>query len=235
MKNLLPLALLWLSALATPTLAQTTPEVRTVAAFQQLEVSSGVELDLIASPTQRVEASADTPELLARIKTEVHDGVLKVSFEHRLGDIWGKTLNTHHLRVSVAAPALSAVRASSGALLTIAGPYASPNLQVEASSGAILRADLQAQTVRAQVSSGGIATLTGTMQRLEVEASSGGIFRGPSLQAATCDADASSGGTITVAVQESLTAKASSGGDVNYSGSPQVTKHTSSGGSVSRR
>ena len=233
MKNLTSLALLWLLALAAPALAQTAPEARTVAAFHALEVSSGIELHLTASPTQLLQASADTPELLAHIKTEVSNGVLKVSFERREGERWGP--NNFHLRVNVAAPPLDALRASSGATIDIPGPYAIDQLKLDLSSGAILTADLNSKAVEAQVSSGGLATLTGTIQRLAISASSGGIFKGPNLKAVACDATASSGGIITVAVQESLTAEASSGGNVHYRGAPQVTKHTSSGGSVSSR
>jgi hypothetical protein len=85
------------------------------------------------------------------------------------------------------------------------------------------------------VSSGAVASLGGKAQSLTVHASSGGVFKGQDVQAATCDASASSGGTVAVAVQETLVANASSGGDVRYSGSPRVTKHTSSGGSVKSR
>jgi hypothetical protein len=55
------------------------------------------------------------------------------------------------------------------------------------------------------------------------------------LLARACDATASSGGNVAVAVQETLSATASSGGDVRYSGSPRVSRHTSSGGSVKSR
>ena len=68
MKNLTTLALLWLLALV-PALAQTAPQSRTVGSFRAIEVSNGIELRLTSGQTQRVEASADTPELLARIKT----------------------------------------------------------------------------------------------------------------------------------------------------------------------
>lgn len=234
MKNLATLALLWLLTLV-PALAQTAFEVRPVDTFNALEVSSGIELHLTTSPTPRVEVSADTPELQARIKTEVSGGVLRVRFEQTKEEQRSRQKTTRHLRVNVTAPPLMALRGSSGATIAVAGPYAPEKLEIDLSSGAILTADLTAPTVQAQLSSGGIATLTGKIQRLEVRASSGGIFKGSGLQAAACQADASSGGIITVAVQETLTAAASSGGGVRYSGSPQVTKHTSSGGSVSSR
>ena len=235
MKNLLPLALLWLLALV-PALAQTTPEARPVAGFHAIEVSSGIELRLTTGATQLVEVSADTPEYRDRIKTVVSDGVLKVSFERPEGELWGKNNRIRNLRVNVtAATPLTALKASSGASVDVAGRYTTDSLQLDLSSGATLKTDLTATTLRARLSSGGIATVTGQLKRLDVRTASGGLFKGADLRAATCDASASSGGNIMVAVQETLTAEASSGGDVRYSGSPQVTKHTSSGGSVSSR
>ena len=231
MKNITTLALLWLLALV-PALAQTAPETRAVGSFRAIEVSNGIELRLAAGQTQRVEASADTPELLARIKTEVRDGVLKITFDRETSDFWSKRVNTRNLRVTVSAANLTGLEASSGASVEVAGPYATDQLTLGISSGATLRGEFTAKALEATVSSGSVATVTGKIQRLDVRASSGGVFRGGDLQAMACEVSASSGGTVAVAVQETLTANASSGGDVRYSGSPQVTKRTSSGGSV---
>ena len=234
MKKLTTLALLWLLALV-PALAQTAPEIRSLANFHAVEVSSGIEMHLASGQPQLVQASAETPELLARIKTEVSDGVLKITFERKLDEVWGKKNYIRNLRVNVTAAPLTALKASSGATVEVAGPYATDNLQLEVSSGATLKAEFVTPALQARVSSGGVATVTGKIQRLDVQASSGGEFKGGNLQATACEAAASSGGTVAVAVQETLTAKASSGGDVRYTGSPKVTKHTSSGGSVKNR
>ena len=214
--------------------AQTAPQVRDVASFHAVEVSNGIELRLAPGTTQRVEASADDADQLERLKTEVRDGVLKISFERKLNETWTMS-KTRHLRVSVTATSLDALHASSGARAEVVGPFTTQGLDVAASSGATIRATFSSTDLRAQVSSGGVATLAGTAQRLDVGASSGGVFKGSELLARACDASASSGGTVAVAVQETLTAKASSGGDVRYAGSPRVSKRTSSGGSVKGR
>lgn len=87
MKNFTALALFWLLPLV-PALAQTAPEVRSVASFHALDVSSGIELHFTTGATQRVEASADTPEHLTRIQTVVSNGVLRVSFERQKDEVW---------------------------------------------------------------------------------------------------------------------------------------------------
>jgi hypothetical protein len=235
MKNFLALALIWLLALV-PALAQTAPEVRAVPAFRALKVSDGIVVSLASGSAQRVEASADNSEFLGRIKTEVSDGVLKVSFEHKLNETWSRDNRPRNLRVSIVAAPLTGIEASSGARVEVKSAYTAADVQLEASSGAVISApDFTAQRVQASVSSGAVANLGGKVQSLTVHASSGGVFKGQDVQAATCDANASSGGTIAVAVQDKLNAHASSGGDVRYAGSPQLTKHTSSGGSVRNR
>lgn len=235
MKNLTTLALLWLLALV-PAFAQTSPEVRSLAVFHALDVSSGIVVNLTSGTAQRVEASADTPEFLARIKTEVSDGVLKVSFEHKLNESWSKENRPRNLLVNITAAPLTGIEASSGSRVNVQNAYAVNDFKLEVSSGATVTAPVfTAQTVQANVSSGGVVSLSGKVQSLAVHVSSGGEFKGRDVQAATCDASASSGGSIAVAVQDKLTANASSGGGVRYAGSPQVTKHTSSGGSVSSR
>lgn len=234
MKNITTLALLWLLALV-PALAQTSSETRSVSTFSAIDVSSGIELNLVAGQPQRVDVSAETPELRERIKTEVRNGVLKISFDRKVSEMFGKSSFVKNLRVNVTAAQLTALSASSGSTVTVAGPYATETLKLEVSSGAVLKANFTATSLEAQVSSGGVATVAGKIQRLDVRSSSGGVFKGADLQAARCDASASSGGTIAVAVQETLAAKASSGGEVRYSGSPSVSKNTSSGGSVRGR
>ncbi|MFD2719123.1 head GIN domain-containing protein [Hymenobacter monticola] len=235
MKNFLFSALLWVLAFA-PALAQTAPEVRMVGAFRALKVSDGIQVTLVSGSTQRVEASADNAEFLNRLKTDVTDGVLRVSFDHKLSETWGKDNRPKNLRVSIVAAPLTGIEASSGSRVDVKNAYAAGEFNLQASSGAVVSAPaFTANSVQATMSSGAVVTLGGKVQNLNVHASSGAVFKGQDVQAATCDASASSGGTVAVAVQDKLVAHASSGGDVRYSGSPQVTKRTSSGGSVKNR
>ncbi|NVO85185.1 GIN domain-containing protein [Hymenobacter terrestris] len=233
MKNLTTLALLWLLALV-PALAQSAAETRTLAPFTAIEVSNGIELNLTTG-TQRVEARAETAALLARLKTEVRNGVLIVSFERDKDEQFGRKNQVRNLRVEVGAPVISKLGGSSGAQLTVPGPYATNKLAVDLSSGAVLVADFRAASLDLDLSSGAVATLTGKVKQLKVDVSSGAVFKGRTLEAAACEASASSGGIIAVNVQDNLMANASSGGGVSYSGSAKVNKRTSSGGSVRSR
>ncbi|WP_151089429.1 head GIN domain-containing protein [Hymenobacter baengnokdamensis] len=234
MKNLFFPVLLWLLALV-PALAQTSSEVRAVSSFHAVEVSSGIELYVTAGTPQRVEVTADTPENRARIKTTVEDGVLRVKFDMQASDLWRN--NRHNkLRVNVTAARLTGLSASSGSELQVKSTaYATADLRLSVSSGASLKGDFAAASIQAELSSGAEAVVSGTTQRLGVRTSGGGSFNGKNLRTSDCEAEASSGGSVAVEVQKTLSARASSGGSVTYGGAPQVSKHTSSGGSVSGR
>ena len=231
MKNLILPALLSLVALV-PALAQTTDaQVRPVAAFHAVKVGTGIALDLTAGHDQRVAVSANTPELRDRIKTTVEDGVLNIRYENP-EDNMRRNTSTQNLRVAVTADQLTALTAGSGAAVDAKGDYAAPTFQLDVSSGATLRADIATTDLTVRQGSGSVVTLKGKSPHLDIRTGSGSVFNGKDLQTDKCEAQASSGSTLKLAVREALVADASSGASIKYQGAPTVTKRTGSGGSV---
>ena len=231
MKNLLLPALLSLAALA-PACAQSA-QTRAVPAFHAIQVSTGIELDLTAGRSQRVEVSAATDAYRDRIETTVNNGVLTLRYKND-DDRNNRDRTNKRLRVAVTADELTALGVSSGASVRTTGDFDAATFQLDVSSGASVRAGLDTNALTVRQSSGSSADLKGRATSLDVQSSSGATFDAASLQTERCRAQASSGSAIKVAVKDDLVAQASSGGSVNYKGSPQLTKHTSSGGSVSR-
>ena len=230
MKNSVLPTLLWLLALV-PALAQTDAQVRPVAAFHSVKVGSGIALDLTAGAVQRVEASAATAELRDRIKTTVEDGVLTIHYENP-DDNNRRNSSTQHLRVAVTADQLTALTAGSGAAVDARGDYAAPTFQLDVSSGASLRADIATTDLTVRQGSGSVITLKGKAPHLDIRTGSGSVFNGKDLQTDKCEAQASSGSVLKIAVREALVADASSGASIKYEGAATVTKRTGSGGSV---
>jgi hypothetical protein len=230
MKNLLLTALL---AAGTLTAAQAqSAQTRPVPAFHAINVGTGIELTLTAGHDQRVEVSADTPELRDHIETTVKDGVLTLRYDNR-DDRNGQLRRNKHLRASVSADQLTALAAHSGSSVRAAGDFDADNFQLDISSGATVKASLATNALTVRQSSGSTADLSGRATSVDVRSSSGATLDGKDLQANRARAEASSGSSITMAVKDDLVAQASSGGSISYKGSPQLTKRTSSGGSVS--
>jgi len=65
-----------------------------------------------------------------------------------------------------------------------------------------------------------------------IEASSGSKIEAKELSTVLCNAQASSGSSVTIAVTESLQANANSGGYIAYTGDPEVQKNESVSGSI---
>jgi hypothetical protein len=230
MKNLLLPALLSLASLA-PACAQSA-QTRTVPAFHAINVGTGIELELTAGRSQRVEVSASTDEYRDRIQTTVEDGVLKLRYKN-LESMLRNDRTNKRLRVAVTADELTALTASSGSSVRTSGDFDAAEFQLDVSSGASVKAGLDTRALTVRQSSGSTADLSGRAASLDVESSSGATFDAADLQTDRCRAEASSGSSVRVAVKDDLVAQASSGGSINYKGSPQLTKRTSSGGSVS--
>jgi hypothetical protein len=233
MKNLL-LPVLFCLAAGTGAHAQAA-QVRSVPAFHAISVGTGIELDLTAGHSQRVEVSATTDAYRDRIETTVKDGVLTLRYKNdddrNRNDRNDRT--NKRLRVAVTADELTALTASSGSSVRTAGDFDAATFQLDVSSGAAVKADLATTTLTVRQSSGSTADLSGRATTLNIQSSSGSSANAADLQTDHARAEASSGSSIQLAVKDDLVAQASSGGSISYKGSPQLTKRTSSGGSVS--
>ena len=234
-KYLLP-ALLGLLA-GAPALAQTEPQVRPVEKFHAINVGTGIALVLTGGPAQRVEVSALTPELRDHILLKVAGGVLSVRYEDLEESARERTdrklaRRDKMLRVAITADQLTSLLANSGASVTATGPYATPDFQLDVSSGASLRAEIKADVLIVRQSSGSAVTLSGEAPRFDLRIANGSTFDGTALQTTRSQVDASSGSTAKLAVREVLMAEASSGANIRYVGAPALTKDVSSGGSV---
>ncbi|QKG57380.1 DUF2807 domain-containing protein [Hymenobacter sp. BRD128] len=232
MKNLLLPALLSLASLA-PACAQTA-QTRQVPTFHAINVGTGIELDLTAGRSQRVEVSAATDAYRDHIETTVKDGVLTLRYKNQ-DERYRDDRTNKHLRVAVTADELTALTAGSGSSVRTAGDFDAAEFQLDVSSGATVKAGLDTKTLTVRQSSGSTASLSGRAASLDVQSSSGASFDAADLKTDRCRAEASSGSSVRVAVKDDLVAQASSGGSISYVGSPQLTKRTSSGGSVSGR
>jgi hypothetical protein len=242
-KYLLP-ALLWLLALA-PAVAQTTtapaaangPQVRPLEKFRAINVGTGIELVLTAGHTQQVEVSATTLDQREHILTTVRDGVLNVHYENldERDNNSKKDRQNRKLRVAVTADQLTMLAASSGAAVTASGAFAAPDFQLDISSGAAVRADINVGVLIVRQNGGSVIDLTGQAPRFDLKITSGSVFNGEKLLTNRSQIEASSGSMAKLAVKEVLLAEASSGSSIKYYGSPEVTKNATGGSTIAGR
>lgn len=206
-------------------------QIRDVATFRAIKVSSSIELKIKMAGKQEVRVVADDDDI-DRVQTTVKDGVLFLSFKSKRS--WFSWGSHGHCTVYVSTPELEELHVSSGAEAESINTLKADRMKISVSSGADADLDIFVKELSIHTSSGSDARLTGKVKILHASASSGSDLRADALSSKICFASASSGSDITVNVSDELTASASSGGDIRYSGSPQkVQIDESSGGDVS--
>ena len=225
-------------------------QVRNVGNFTGISVSKGVKVNFTQGNNQSVVVETD-PDMQQYVSTVVEGGILKISVNSK-----GKNnLKFKKLLVNVEAPRLSSVNLSSGSLLTTMNTVNEQDFTADISSGANLNADINAKnSVEIEISSGAAGKLDVESQNFSLNGTSGAtitvvgktesaVFNTSS--AATCNAQdfvanrvtasSTSGGNLKIQATDQLAATAGSGGSVRYKGKPKTftgSAHQNSGGSI---
>lgn len=225
-------------------------QVRNVGKFTGVSVSSGIKVNFTQGNNQSVIVDTDQ-NLQQYVTTEVENGILVIAVKYKEN----RNLNFNKLLVTIEAPRLSSVKVSSGSLFTTLNTIKENDFDSKISSGANLNADLNiansvkvdissgssariastSRTLQFEGSSGSMATLEGTADKIYLDLSSATACNAQNLIAKNVIADASSGANIKVHATETLTATASSGASIRYKGNPEIlqgAKKSSSGGTV---
>ena len=187
---------------------------RGISSFHAIETSAGIEVIISKADKEELAVSVGNTDYIDEVSTVVENGILKVS---RKGDwkFWNKWKNWK-VKVYISYKNLDAVKANSG--------------------GSIEGSDISLDKLTARLNSGGVINLSGTVTSLDVDGSSGAMFRGYSLNASNCKAEASSGAGVQVNVSKEISAKANSGGFVRFKGEALIRDiNVNSGGSVKRQ
>ncbi len=191
--------------------------------FTAVSASEGIDVYVTQGTDFDIAVKADE-NIMDLIGTDIKNGKLKI---HAIENIGRATK-----KVYVTLPTVTGLYASSGSHLTAENSIKSDNLEVDASSGALLDANVEVKDMEIDASSGANITLSGTAQEVYVDGSSGANIKAKDLMTSQCNAGASSGANVSIHVSDNLTADASSGGNISYKGNPSVQKNKSVSGSV---
>ncbi len=164
-------------------------EARTVAPFRAVSAAQGVTVFLTRGPTA-VKVTADD-NLLGHVTTEVHDGTLYVA-------IAGSVETNHELRADVAAPAVDAIRADTGATLDTE--------------------DLQGEGLQAAAGTGSTVRAGGRAATLDVTASTGSTVDLRNVEATSASVNVSLGSTAFVNVRDAVSGSCSGGSTLHVAG-----------------
>jgi hypothetical protein len=201
MKKIFALAAILFTALVTvqaqKVVYDDNVQKRTVSSFHAIETSAGIEVIMSKGDKEELAVSVGNTEYLDQVRTVVENGVLKLSRASDNWKFWNKFKNWK-VKVYVSYVNVDAIRATSGA--------------------SVSASDISFTKLTARMNSGGMITLTGNVESLDVDGSSGAQFRGYSLTTTHCKADVSSGAGVQVTVTKEISAKANSGGFIRFKG-----------------
>lgn len=183
-------------------------EQRDLTGFKAIEVGGALLVEIAAQKGFGVEVEADD-NLLAFIKTEVDDGVLKIDTKGRLSP-------TEQIRLRITAPDINSLDVSGAANLTL-NDVKNSSLTVDSSGAAKIK-------------------ISGETTRLAIDTSGASKIYADGLKAADANVDASGASHIEVNVSGDLAVDASGASSIVYSGTPSaVHKKTSGASSVSQK
>lgn len=223
-------------------------EERKVGKFTGIEVSAGIKINFTQDNNQKVVVETD-PGKTQYIKTVVEGGILKISIDNKEQ----KNLKFKKILVTVSAPHLDKIKASSGSSFATMNTVYENNFNIEVQSGASLngnlkaknsinvdvssgsnsKIDLETATLYTKATSGSSITLTGSANHANYETSSAANINAQNISVKTVEASVSSGADLKLNVTEKLDADASSGGSIRYTGSVKNRNtKSSSGGSI---
>lgn len=213
--SLLVLTMLFSFVVGQEVVSAENMQKRNVGSFHAVKTSAGIQVILTKGSKEELAVTASDADLVDQIRTVVTNGVLRISRDSDNWRFWERRRNWK-IVVYVSYTQLDGLEASSG--------------------GSIHAKAVSLDKLNADVSSGGIITLSGSANALSVDGSSGGIFRGYNLAVTNCKAGVSSGGGVQVTVTKEISAEASSGGYVRFKGEGLIRNiNVSSGGSVKRQ
>lgn len=203
-------------------------ETRSAANFEGISVGGGFEVEVKTGESTSVMVEADD-NIMKYIETTVSGGTLRIRTEgmNNYSDV--------HMKVFITAPAIKRIKASASAEVDVLDMLAGNDLTFGASSGASIKAAVDAPRVSADASSGASIDLKGKTRSYAAGASSGAEIRSRDLLSENTTVKASSGASAGVHASVSLNASASSGASVTYQGAATLSQSVSSGGSVSKR
>jgi hypothetical protein len=180
-------------------------EPRDVAAFDRIEAEAGIivaiTVDAAAQPSVTVNYDDNVVDAVV---TSVSGGTLQVRLDAAVGFPRGEDRS-----VDVVLPALTALDASGGSVVSAAGLTGS--LILDASGGAVV-------------------TISGAGDELALDASGGAIVTADGFDARSADVDLSGGSLVTLRSSESVDGAASGGAQLTIIGDPATIDVDTSGG-----
>jgi len=205
---------------------------RNVGAFHAIKVSNAIDILIVPGTEDGLAVSAKTDEFRDKIKTEVKNGVLVISYDE---SSW-KGGGNRKLKAYVSARSLDRITASGACDITVSGKLESKELVLDLSGASDFKGAVETEFFDVKISGASDVFVSGRATAAKVDASGASDFKGFDLETEKCVVEASGASDIKITVNKELTAEASGASGVHYRGSGMIKDvKTSGASSISRK
>ncbi|BAV08272.1 Putative auto-transporter adhesin, head GIN domain [Filimonas lacunae] len=208
-------------------------QVRTVGAFTGVEVGGAMVVYISQGKTQAVAVSASDEKYVAKIKTEVKNGVLYIHPESGAWNGWN--WGNKNIKAYVTVTELNNLEVNGASTVQVSGSIHVKQLNMEVSGASSFKGALAGSSINLEATGASSVTVSGSVDVFNVEASGASSVKGYDLTTATCNAEASGASGISITVTKELSAEASGASSIGYKGSAVAKNIETSGASSIKR
>ena len=201
-------------------------QVRPLKGFHGIEVSDAIDLYLSHGDEETVVVSAKDIKMRDRIRTEVVNGILRISLPH------GWSVRDYKLKAYVSFTALDRLTASGASDVFVDGIIAGDQLFVSLSGASDFKGAVNVKQLKMEQSGASDAHITGVVSGTASFNSSGAShIKGYDLATQSCTVDASGASDIQITVNKELSASLTGASNVYYKGEGVIRETHASGAS----
>jgi hypothetical protein len=201
-------------------------QVRPARGYHGIEVSGGIDLYLSQGDEEAVVVSAKDIRMRDRIRTEVSNGILRISVPH------GWSLHDYRLKAYVSFTALDRLTASGASDVFVDGVIGGEQLFVSLSGASDFKGAVNVRQLKIEQTGASDARLTGVVSEMaSINSSGSSHVKGYDLVTQSCTIDASGASDIQITVNKELSAYLSGASNVYYKGQGVIRETHSSGAS----
>jgi hypothetical protein len=203
-------------------------EKREVPAFSGISVSSAINIYISQGDEDGVVVSASELKYRDRIKTEVKEGILSISYNNE-GMHWAS--GNKKLKAYISFKNISKLTASGACDVFVNGVLKAPKLELRLSGASDMKGAVDIEDLDASISGASDMTISGKVGSLHIDANGASDLKNYDLVVQHCDAEASGASDIRITVEKELNARASGASDIIIRGNGVIKKSSKSGAS----
>jgi hypothetical protein len=219
----------FVSAQETTVINDKNAEPRKVTSFHGIKISNAFDVIIKQGNEEAVVVSASEEKFRERIKVNVVNGILQISYDNE--KIWKWSNENKKLRAYISVKNIDKLDISGATDIKVDGVLKGSNLKVDLSGASSLKGAISYTSVTIDQSGASNSKLSGTATNLDIDVSGASDFTGFDLVTENCRAEASGASDVKITVNKDLKVDASGASDIQYKGTASVSDFKTSGAS----